>query len=101
MSGVHLLKSLPGQLHGDVRTQVVTISGGPTLLPLVVLQGRKDFLMYNNSTTDTIFIGGSDVSAVIGIPLSPQGSFGFQAGRSEVWATASGSDVCVRVMESA
>lgn len=99
--GIHLLKALPGQLQGELKTQVVTVSGGPTLLPGDPLKSRKDFLVYNDSTTDTVFIGGSNVTDVIGIPLLPAGTFALQAGRAEVWATVSGSDVSVKVMEVA
>lgn len=94
-----LLNQQAGQLHGELKTQVVTVSGGPTLVPPITLQGRKDFLLYNTSVIDTIFVGGSDVTPTIGIPVVPAGTFGFQAGRAAVWATASGSNVDVKIME--
>jgi hypothetical protein len=91
-------QSLPGQLHGNVKTQIVTVSGGPTLLPPVPLANRKDFLVYNPGS-ETLYVGGSDVTISIGIPIPSGGSFGFQAGRAAVYATVSGANMPVRVME--
>lgn len=101
MSGnIHLLSQLSGQLHGPVKTTVVTVSGGPTLLPADDLKGRKDFLLYNGGA-DTVFIGGSDVTPATGIPVASTGSFSMQAGRAKIYATVSGSNQSVRVMEVA
>lgn len=94
----HLLKNLPGQLHGEIKTTVVTVSGGPTLLPSDPSTDRKDFLLYNGSP-DTVYVGGSDVTSTNGIPVSSDGSFSMQAGRVDVYATVSGSNQDVRVME--
>lgn len=93
-----LLEAQAGQLHGKAVTTLVTVSGGPTLLPSVPLRGRKDFLVYNDDI-DTVFIGGADVTAANGIPVPTGGSFGFQAGRVEIYALVSGTNQDVRVLE--
>jgi len=99
-SGKYLLQQLPGQLHGTITTTLVTVSGGPTLLPAAPLQGRKDFLVFNDDGNDPVYIGGSDVLWTTGIPVLAGGSFGFQAGRAQVYATTSGAgDMAVRVLE--
>lgn len=96
--GKYDLMNLPGQLHGEVKTSVVTISGGPTLVPAIRLHDRKDFLIYNDSGV-TVYVGGSDVSISTGIPVANGGSFGFQAGRANVYATVSGTNQTIRLME--
>lgn len=96
-----LLDQQAGQLHGNIKTQTITVSGGPTLIPAEPLAGRKDFLLYNNTGNDTIFVGGSNVTSDDGIPVLAGGSFGAQLGRSEVWAIVSGTNQTVRVMEIA
>ena len=99
MSGKYLHSALPGQLHGEITTTLVTVSGGPTLLPTTPVAGRKDFLMYNGSV-DTVYVGGATVTISTGIPVLTGGSFGMQAGRSGVYATVSGVDRNVRVLEA-
>lgn len=93
-----LIDALPGQLHGTMKTQEVTISGGPTLVPAIQLQDRKDFLIYNKSDA-TVFIGGSNVTPSIGVAVAAGGSFGCQAGRVNVYATVSGTNKNIVVME--
>ena len=101
--GNQLLKHLPGQLHGTIRTTAITsVSGGPTLLeaPTGSLSSRKDFLLYNGSSS-TIYVGGSDVTRYNGVPVSATGSWGAQLGRATLYATTiSGTTVSgVRIME--
>lgn len=93
------IESMPGQLHGDIRTSVVTVSGGPTLLPAVALADRKDFLVYNPTTNDTVYLGGPSVTSSTGIPVPAGGSFAVQLGRARMYAVASGTNQSVRVME--
>lgn len=102
MSGKHLISALPGQLHGEVRTADITISGTfPTPLPLVKLASRKDFILQNGSAVD-IWIGGSDVTQHNGIKVSADGVFGAQFGRSDVYAiTASTTVSGIRILETA
>lgn len=93
-----IIEGLPGQFHGDIKTTAVTVSGGPTPLPLSPVKGRKDFLVYNGGA-ESIYVGGADVTLDTGIPVPAGGSFGIQVGRSEVYALASGTLQPVRVLE--
>ena len=100
MSGKFLQLAQPGQLHGEVRVTVVTVSGGPSLLPADPLPQRKDYLVYNEGS-DTVYLGGASVTTVSGIPLISEGTFAAQLGRAELYAVASGTNQTVRVMEIA
>jgi hypothetical protein len=100
MTGKFILDQQPGQLHGPARTQLVTVSGGPTLLPGDPLAGRKDFLLYNPGP-DVVFLGGDDVTPSTGIPVSATASFSAQLGRAGIYATVSGTNQPVRIMEVA
>lgn len=98
--GKYLAQALPGQLHGTLLTTLVTVSGGPSLLPATPMQGRKDFIVYNEADNDPVYVGGSGVLWTTGIPVEAGGSFGFQCGRAQVYATTSGGgDMDVRVLE--
>jgi hypothetical protein len=102
MSGKYLISALPGQLHGEVRTQNITISGtGPTALPVDPLPGRKDFAV-QNKTGVSIWLGGADVTAASGIELLNDATWSAQLGRTVLYAiTASTTVSGVRVMEIA
>ena len=99
MSDKFTIQSLPGQLHGTAKTTVVTVSGGPTLLPAARLADRKDFLVYNSSGV-TVYLGGSTVTYDTGIPVPAGGSFALQAGRISIYAVVSGTNQTVRVFEA-
>ena len=98
--GKYLKEALHGQLHGTVSTTVVTVSGGPTLLPADPLQGRKDFLLYNVGP-DSVYVGGSDVTIANGIPVVAEGYLNAELGRATLYAVVSGTNQNVRVMEIA
>jgi hypothetical protein len=100
--GNQLLKHLPGQLHGEVHTEDVTISGTyPTLLPPTPLRGRKDFILYNGSG-EVIYIGGDDVDSFNGLPLADEGVLAVQAGRAGLYAVSTSATVSgIRVLEVA
>lgn len=102
MSGKHLIIAQPGQLHGEVRTQDVTISGTwPTALPLVPLAKRKDFSLQNNTGVD-VWVGGSDVTQFNGVKVVNNGTWAAQLGRASFYAiTASTTVSGVRIMEIA
>jgi hypothetical protein len=102
MSGKELLKALPGQLHGTVRAQDVTISGAyPTLLPSDPLADRKDFLVHNN-TGVTIWVGGVDVTHFDGLPIQNGASLTLPLGRSRLYGVTEATTTSgVRVLEIA
>ena len=102
MSGKYLISALPGQLHGNITTHDVTISGTyPTALPAVKLAGRKDFILQNGSAVD-IWIGGADVTQYNGIKVAADGSFGAQFGRADLYAITAATTVSgIRILEVA
>ena len=87
-----------GQLHGEIKTTLVTVSGGPTLLPPNALKGRKDVTLYNAGTL-AVYVGGADVTDVDGKPLTAGAEMSLKLGRAEVYAVASGIDQLVRILE--
>jgi hypothetical protein len=97
-----LLASQAGQLHGEVKSQDVTISGTyPTALPLEKLTQRKDFVLQNLSGVN-IWVGGPDVSQFNGLKIEPDGVFGTQLGRGALYGiTASATVSGVRILEIA
>jgi hypothetical protein len=100
-SGNQLLQHQAGQLHGEIKTQDVTVSGGPSLLPDPPLQGRK-FVHITNKTGGTIWLGGSGVAWWAGTEVADDGTFSLNLGRSQLYATTTSATVSgVRVMEIA
>ena len=87
---------LSEQLHGPVKSSVVTVSGGPTRVPDAPLRRRKDIIIYNNGPS-TVYVG--DERA----PASPRGRRGpLPLARSELYATVSGASSwsTIRVLEA-
>lgn len=60
-------------LQGVVKTTAVTVSTSATLLPSSNLDNRRAIQVFNNSS-NTIYVGGSDVTTANGIPVL-SGSF--------------------------
>lgn len=95
-----LIEAMPGQLHGEVKSQDITISGTyPTLIPPTPLTDRKDFRVYNGSG-ETIYFGGSDVTIYNGFPVASTGVFSLKLGRSKMYAVSTSPTVSgIRVLE--
>jgi hypothetical protein len=55
-------------LKGSVKTTAVTVTSAATLLPDTALSQRRSLIIYNVSS-NTIYVGGSDVSTSNGIPI--------------------------------
>jgi hypothetical protein len=89
-------------VNGFFKTTPATVSTSLTILPTYgVLANRRSMLIYNNSTTVTIFIGGSDVTANNGLPVPPS-SYGpplDNGTRTILYGITSGGSADVRVME--
>ena len=99
-NGSPVLKQLTEILHGDIETNDVTVSGGPTLLPATPLRARKFILVQNNSGAD-IYLGGSDVTIHDGFKVSNSGEFSLDLGRGQLYATNAASASGIRVIELA
>lgn len=50
----------------------VTVTDTATLLPTTNLQNRKAITIFNMSTTNWIYLGGSGVTSANGYPLTPR-----------------------------
>lgn len=88
-------------LGGILHTTAVTVSSTLTLLPSYgVLNNRRALIIYNNST-QTIYIGGSDVTTSNGLPV-PKSSYSPVIDASTtmiVYGIVSSGTANVRVME--
>ena len=91
-------------LRGIVHPTTTTVSSSLTTLPSYgVLENRRAIIFYNNSSTITVFIGGSTVTTSNGLPIDPKSfSPSFDSGPRQVWygVTTSGT-ADVRTVEIA
>lgn len=87
-------------LRGLAKSTVATVTTSPTLLPATALAYRKALIVYNNSS-NTIYIGGADVTTSNGYPIeanSPSPSI--DAGPNLKLYAVAGSSSEVRVLEA-
>ena len=91
-------------LRGDVHVTTTTVGTTLSKLPgYGELDSRRSLVFYNNSSTVTVFIGGSEVTSSNGIPVEPKAfSPSFDSGPLQLWygITSSGS-VDIRCVELA
>ena len=59
-------------LRGEVKTRSITVTTSLTPLPNEVLAYRRSLIIFNNSTTITVYVGGSTMLATDGLPILPQ-----------------------------
>lgn len=89
-------------LRGVIHTTSATVTTALTVLPTYgVLANRRSVSLYNNSSSVTIYIGGSDVTATNGLPVPPLSySPAFDFGTKMIlYGVTSSSSADVRVME--
>lgn len=89
-------------LRGFIKTTSATVSSTLTVLPTYgVLDNRRAVMVYNNSDTVTVYIGGSDVTSSNGMPVPPKSySPIIDAGvRMILYGVTSSSTANVRCME--
>ncbi len=89
-------------LRGYVHTTAATVSTTLTPLPTYgVLNNRRSIMIFNNDDSDTVYIGGSDVTASNGLPVLAQTySPVIDAGvRMILYGVVSSGSANVRVME--
>lgn len=90
-------------LAGTTKSRTVTVgSSTPVPLPGEVLAYRRSLVVYNNSSTITLYVGGSDVSASNGMPVPPNSySPAFDAGdKMVIYGIAASSSIDVRTLEA-
>lgn len=87
-------------LTGFVKSTAVTVGTSITPLPPEVLMDRRSLVAYNNDSTVTLFLGGSDVTTANGIPV-PAGTYSppFDASPAMVVYGIAASSINVRVLE--
>lgn len=59
-------------INGSIKTTVASVGSTRVGLPTYgVLSNRRSMVIYNNSTTVTVYYGGSEVTASTGMPIPP------------------------------
>lgn len=59
-------------LRGFIHSTSVTVTSSLTVLPAEVLVNRRSLIIFNNDSTNTVYIGGSEMAASDGLPILPQ-----------------------------
>ncbi len=59
-------------LRGPVLSSVATVTSTRSVIPENQLANRRSLLFYNNHDSETLFIGGSDVTVNNGLPVAPK-----------------------------
>lgn len=87
-------------LQGYAKSTAITVGTSATALPSTPLGYRKSLVAYNNSSTVTLYVGGSDVTTANGIPVPPLSySPSFDAGGKLIVYGVTSSTADVRVLE--
>ena len=89
-------------LSGSVHQTATSVTSTLTQLPSYgVLDNRRAIVFYNNSSTVTVYIGGSTVTSSTGLPLEPKSySPSFDSGPLQKWyGITSAGTADVRVIE--
>lgn len=102
-SGFNIEKRNPLQvdmvLSANIKSQAVTVSTSAVKLPATSMEGRRSILIFDNSTTIDLYIGGSDVTTTNGIPITAKSTITIDANEDvDVYGIASES-INVRVLE--
>lgn len=90
-------------LRGFIHTTAQTLTSSLATIPAYgVLDNRRSVQFYNNSSTVTVYMGGSDVTSSTGIPVPPKSySPVIDAGiRMVLYGVTSSSTADIRVMET-
>lgn len=89
-------------LRGFIHTTNQTVTSSLTTLPSYgVLENRRSVMIYNNSSTVTVYIGGSGVTSSNGLPIPPKTySPSIDSGtRMILYGRTSSSTADIRVLE--
>lgn len=89
-------------LRGFIKTTAATVKTTLTVLPTYgVLDDRRSIMIFNNSSSTTVYIGGSDVTSTNGLPVLAQTySPSIDAGvRMILYGVVSSGTANVRVIE--
>ena len=87
-------------LRGFIKSRNITVTTTLTPLPDEILAYRRGIIIFNNDSTVTLFIGGSDVTTTNGLPVPPKSySPPIDAGPKLVVYGIAASSINVRVAE--
>ena len=87
-------------LRGFAKSRNITVTTSLTPLPDEVLAYRRGIIVFNNDSTNTLFIGGSDVTTTNGLPVPPKTySPPMDAGPKLIVYGIASTSINVRVLE--
>lgn len=89
-------------VNGYIHSTKTTVTTDLTTLPEYgVLDNRRSLIIFNNDSSTTLFIGGSDLTAGVGMPVPPKTySPPFDAGKNTIlYGRVSAGSIDVRVLE--
>lgn len=87
-------------LRGFAKSRNITVTTSLTPLPDEILSYRRGIIVFNNDSTNSLFIGGSDVTTTNGLPVPPKTySPPIDAGPKLVVYGIASASINVRVLE--
>ena len=98
--GNPLLREVTSRLHGTIELTVVTVGTSELPLPATPLKGRK-YVIIQNKTGGSLFIGPSDVTSATGIELTSGAIERIELGRAELYGIRASGSGDVHVLEFA
>jgi hypothetical protein len=88
-------------LRGFVQSTAITVGTNPVALPTTPLAFRRGIVVYNNDSSNTLYIGGEFVSTSNGIPVPPLSySPALDAGIKMIVYGISTTNINIRVLET-
>lgn len=90
-------------LRGIVKSTAMTVTDTAAKLPADNLEKRRSVIVWNNSTTKILWIGGADVTDANGVPVKPQNyspAFDLADVADLYGVCAAGESAEVRILES-
>jgi hypothetical protein len=90
-------------LRGIVKSVALTVTDTATKLPTTNLAKRRSLIVWNNDTTNILWIGGSDVTVANGVPVKAQNyspAFDLADVANLYGICSTGQTVEVRILES-
>lgn len=98
-TSVVVLNPEDGSAFGPLLSQQITVGGSAQAIPANPYEYRRAIAIYNESTTASVYIGGSNVTTSNGFPILPGEKFSIDiSARGIIYAIAS-SSVSIRILE--
>ena len=100
VEGNPLLNAVTDTLHADPVLTEVTVGTSEVALPPNPLRGRK-YVMIQNKTGSSIFIGPSGVTTTVGVEIASGATERIALGRAQLYAIKASGSGSVFVLEFA